>query len=65
MYTKIDLIENKKMNEIIKQNKLKVRENLKRKQKKELIADAFLSILATIAFGGLVYLLALIEVARF
>lgn len=65
MYTKIDLFENKKMNEIIRQNKLRVREEQKKKQKKDRMFDALLSILATLAFVGLIYLLALIEAARF
>ncbi len=69
MYTKLDLIENQKMNEIIKNNSIRMREHFqkyKRKETKEKIINGILMILgSSTVFIGLMVLIAVIENLRF
>lgn len=50
MYTKIDLIENKKMDEIIKDNFLKTRKFNEKKEKKNRIKNTILNLILGISF---------------
>ena len=69
MYTELDLAENQKMEEIIKENKLKVQEFNKkrnRKQWKEALLTNALMILGSSTFTfGLMFLVAIIENLKF
>lgn len=61
MYTKQDLIENQKMNEIIKANKEKMTQHFI-KEEKRYIRNTILHIVSGIVFGiGLMVLIAVIE----
>lgn len=69
MYTELDLIENQKMDEIIKENKLKTREFNKKRNKKQW-KEAFLTntlmIIGSSTFTfGLMFLVAVIEHLNF
>lgn len=65
MYSKLDLEENKKMNLILKQNQIRMRERNKKIEKKNHILDFTIECLAFVTFIGFIYLLSLIYVARF
>lgn len=65
MYTKIDLIENEKMNKIIKENQKRVREMDKKNVKEQKILNIILTISAGVFFIGLMYFIAVIENMRF
>lgn len=65
MYTKVDLIENEKMNKIIKENQKKIREMDKKNAKQQKILNIILTISAGVFFVGLMYLIAVIESMRF
>lgn len=61
MYTKQDLIENQKMNEIIKANKEKMTKHFKNEEKKY-IRNTLFHIFCGIVFGvGLMFIVAIIE----
>lgn len=61
MYTKQELIENQKMNEIIKANKEKMRKQFI-KEEKRYVRNTILHIVSGIVFGiGLMVLIAVIE----
>lgn len=65
MYTKIDLIENKKMGEILKENKIKTRNLLIKKakiKKKNQIISGFI---VCIGFALIMYIIAIIESLNF
>ena len=65
MYTKLDLIENEKMNKIIKENQKRVRENDRKKVKEQKILNIILTISAGVFFIGLMYFIAVVENMRF
>lgn len=69
MYTKTDLIENQKMDEIIKENYQKTTEFNKKRAKKEWKDKIITNILMTIASStfafGLMFLVSVIENLRF
>lgn len=69
MYTKIDLIENQKMDEIIKENYIKTTEFNKNRAKKEWKEKILTNVLMTIASStfafGLMFLVSVIENLRF
>lgn len=65
MYTKQDLIENKKMDEIIKQNQIKMRKLFIKNKKEEIKANVFLLVSGTFFFIGLLYLLSVVERINF
>ena len=72
MYTKQDLIENKKMNEILKVNRLKMQELWIKRQKDNKTQKLIDKVqylmgfsLATIIMIGLMYFIALIEALKF
>lgn len=65
MYTKQDLIENKKMDEIIKQNQIKVRKLFIKNKKEEIKANVFLLISGTFFVIGLLYLISVVERINF
>lgn len=65
MYTKIDIEENKKMNEILKQNQLKMRKQFEKKQKQNKRINILLFISSSLFFIGLIYLVSVIENMRF
>ena len=69
MYTKLDLLENQKMNKILKENQVKVRKfNLERakKIKRENIINATFMIIGSSVFMiGLMFLISVIENMRF
>lgn len=69
MYTEIDLIENRKMDEIIKENYQKTTEFNKKRAKKEWKDKIITNILMTIASStfafGLMFLVSVIENLRF
>ena len=62
MYTKLDLEQNKIMNEIIKQNQIRMRKINKKIEKKNKFLDFIIEGLALVAFLGFIYLLTLIYV---
>lgn len=65
MYTKAELMENKKMEQILRQNKYRVRElNIKR-AKKEKIENIITGILFTIGFIGTLVFIEFIERINF
>lgn len=65
MYTKEELMENKKMEQILRQNKYRVRElNIKR-AKKEKIENIITGILFTIGFIGTLVFIEFIERINF
>ena len=61
MYTKIDLKENEKMNEIIKANQIKVREFNKTRDKKIKSQKVFNFIFANLLFIALLFFIAVVE----
>lgn len=65
MYSKLDLIENEKLNKAIKENKVKYRKLLEQRRKKELISNVILTISASTFFIGLMVLIAVIENLNF
>lgn len=65
MYTKVDLIENEKMNKILKENQKRIRENERKKAKEQKILNIILTISAGVFFIGLMYLIAVVENMRF
>lgn len=65
MYTKLDLIENEKMNNIIKENQKRVRENDRKKAKEQMRLNILLMVSASVFFIGLMYFIAVIENMRF
>ena len=65
MYTKLDIEENKKMNEILKQNQLKMRKQFEKKQKQNKRINILLFISSSLFFIGLIYLVSVIENMRF
>lgn len=65
MYSKLDLIENEKLNKAIKENKVKYRKLLEQRRKKELISNVILTISASTFFIGLMVLIAAIENLNF
>lgn len=65
MYSKLDLIENEKLNKAIKENKVKYRKLLEQRRKKELISNVILTISASTFFIGLMVLIAVIESLNF
>ena len=65
MYTKVDLIENEKMNKIIKENQRKIRENDRKKAKEQFRLNILLMVSASVFFIGLMYFIAVIENMRF
>ena len=65
MYTKVDLIENEKMNKIIKENQRKIRENDRKKAKEQMRMNILLMVSASVFFIGLMYFIAVIESMRF
>lgn len=65
MYSKLDLIENEKLNKAIKENKVKYRKLLEQRRKKELISNVILTISASTFFIGLMVLIAAIESLNF
>lgn len=69
MYTKLDLIENQKMDEIIKENYIKTAEFNKKRAKKEWKERILTNVLMTIASStfafGLMFLVSVIENLRF
>lgn len=65
MYTKVDLIENEKMNKIIKENQKRVRENDRKKAKEQMRMNILLMVSASVFFIGLMYFIAVIENMRF
>ena len=65
MYTKVDLIENEKMNKIIKENQRKIREIDKKKAKEQKMLNIILTISAGVFFIGLMYFIAVVESMRF
>lgn len=65
MYSKIDLIENEKMNEIIRKNRERMRKQVK-VEKKESFKDKVLMFVASgILMFGVMYFIAVIESLRF
>lgn len=65
MYTKVDLIENEKMNKIIKENQKRIRENDRKKAKEQFRLNILLMVSAGVFFIGLMYFIAVIESMRF
>lgn len=61
MYSKVDLIENKKMGEIIKANQIKVRKENIRKYKAAQRQERFQIILLGLLFVAIVVIIGLIE----
>lgn len=61
MYSKIDLIENKKMGEILKANQVKMRTHFKKQVKRNRIINILLGISSVVFFIGLMYLIAIVE----
>lgn len=61
MYTKQDLLENQKMNNILKENQLRMRKHFQKIEKQEKFANIFMNISVSIFFIGLMYLVAVIE----
>lgn len=65
MYTELDLIENKKMDEIIKNNKVKVTKIVKKKKINKVL-DCILYFIACGTFlFGLMFLISVIENMKF
>lgn len=65
MYTKLDLEENKKMSEILKQNQIKMRKLNEKRAKREKLLNAVLCVSVGIFFIGLMVLISAIENVRF
>lgn len=65
MYTKQDLIENKKMEKILRENKYRVRELDIKRAKKEKIENIITGILFTIGFIGTLVFIEFIERINF
>lgn len=65
MYSELDLIENKKMDEIIKNNKTKVRKVIKKKKANKVLNYIFSFIACGTFLFGLMFLIAVIENMKF
>lgn len=69
MYTKMDLIENNKMNEILRINQVKVRSfniaRAKKNKRDKIITNVLMMASSSIFIIGLMYLIAVIENLRF
>ena len=55
MYSKIDLIENKKMEKILRQNKYRIREKNKKRHKKEVFEKRFEIVFCTLFWIFITY----------
>ena len=65
MYSKVDLIENEKMNEIIRKNRERMRKQIKVEKKTSLKDKVFMFIASAIFMFGLMYFISVIESLRF
>lgn len=65
MYTELDLIENRKMNEIIKNNKVKVTKVIKKKKANKVLNYVLYFLSCGIFLFGLMFLIAVIENLKF
>lgn len=61
MYSRLDLIENEKMNKIIKENKERMSKRIVKKEKTKVFSLILTNILVIFSFIGFMYLIALIE----
>ena len=61
MYTELDLIENRKMNEIIKNNKVKVTKVVKKKKVNKFLNYVLYFVACGTFLFGLMFLIAVIE----
>ena len=61
MYTKLDLIENEKMNRIIKENKERMSKRVITKKRTNLLLKVLASVSVLALFFGFMFLIALIE----